>query len=138
MKEKPKTNPVGELLRGLREERGLTLRQLADMTDTHFANLGNIERGRLGCGVKVASRIADGLGLSPNERQQLLDTAACHNKTRNARKRVASQIQNAFTRILQREGIDLADVASVTHEADEIDLRMKTGVRMNVEVSVHD
>lgn len=54
---------VGETLRRLRRERGLSLKELADMTDVSQLTLGNIERGEANPSLSVIWKIANGLTI---------------------------------------------------------------------------
>lgn len=64
---------VGENVRRLRKERGLTQEQLAMETGIDLTYLGGIERGRRNPSVSVLGRLAASLGVHPSE---LLDTKA--------------------------------------------------------------
>lgn len=54
---------MGQRIKGLRTEQGLTLQQLADYAGITRANLSNIEGGRYSVGLDVLNRIAIALGV---------------------------------------------------------------------------
>lgn len=54
---------MGQRIRELRTEQGLTLQQLADYAGVTRANLSNIEGGRYSVGLDVLNRIAIALGV---------------------------------------------------------------------------
>jgi transcriptional regulator with XRE-family HTH domain len=56
---------LGSRLRGLREERSLTVRALADRADLAVGSISMIESGRTMPGVDTAEALARGLGVSP-------------------------------------------------------------------------
>lgn len=53
---------IGERIAELREERGLTQRQLAAITGYNLSNIAKIEKGRYSVGFDILSKIADTLG----------------------------------------------------------------------------
>lgn len=55
---------VGRRVRGIREARGLSLRELADRSGVSAPMLSQVERGETSPTLAVAGRIASGLGLS--------------------------------------------------------------------------
>ncbi|WP_202078820.1 helix-turn-helix domain-containing protein [Caldalkalibacillus salinus] len=67
---------VGETLRGMRRERGLSLQELADITDVSKLTLGNIERGEANPSLSVIWKIANGLKMPisalMNEKQDII------------------------------------------------------------------
>ncbi|MCP3740684.1 helix-turn-helix domain-containing protein [Rossellomorea sp. BNER] len=67
---------VGEALRRIRQERGMSLQELADMTDVSKLTLGNIERGEANPSLAVIWKIANGLSIPIsvllNEHQEVL------------------------------------------------------------------
>ncbi|WP_431309001.1 helix-turn-helix domain-containing protein [Halalkalibacter lacteus] len=54
---------VGETLRKIRKERGMSLQQLAETTDVSKLTLGNIERGEANPSLTVIWKIANGLSI---------------------------------------------------------------------------
>jgi len=60
-------------IRRLREERGLSLEELAERAELSFRGLIYIEHGRRNAGLLTVFKLADGLGLRPS---QLLDYEA--------------------------------------------------------------
>lgn len=67
---------VGETLRRIRQERGMSLQELASMTDVSKLTLGNIERGEANPSLSVIWKIANGLTIPIsallNENQEVL------------------------------------------------------------------
>jgi transcriptional regulator with XRE-family HTH domain len=57
----------GEALRKLREERGLTLRSLGEKSDVDYRHLQKVELGKAGLSDERRIRVADALGVDPNE-----------------------------------------------------------------------
>lgn len=58
---------IGSRIRALREERGITLRRFALMTDLNKSHLSAIELGRLDMRLSSLFKILDGLGITPEE-----------------------------------------------------------------------
>lgn len=54
---------VGQKLREIRTEQGLTIQQAADRAGITFANLSNIENGKYSVGLDILSKIANALGV---------------------------------------------------------------------------
>lgn len=52
---------IGTKLRELRESKGLSLRQLAELTGFAHQNIYKIEQGRYSVGIDVLSKICDAL-----------------------------------------------------------------------------
>lgn len=67
----PRLLKLGLRIRQLREERKLSLEELAHLSDMSFRGLIYIEHGRRNAGVLTILKIADGLGVSP---ARLFDT----------------------------------------------------------------
>jgi len=57
----------GERLYSLREERGLTLRQLAQNCDLDYSDIGKYEKGEVSVQLKTIYELAKGLGVQPKE-----------------------------------------------------------------------
>jgi transcriptional regulator with XRE-family HTH domain len=53
---------IGARLREAREQNGLTIRQLADLTGYHYSNICRIEQGKYAVSVDIAGHIAKCLG----------------------------------------------------------------------------
>lgn len=53
---------IGEQVKSLRESRGFSVRQLADMCDVNFANICKIENGKYNVSVDILGKITDALG----------------------------------------------------------------------------
>ena len=64
---------LGELVRKLRKEKGLSLRGLADKIDVSFVNISHIENGRIETSNKTLKQIANALDYDID---QLLATAS--------------------------------------------------------------
>jgi len=56
---------VGERLRALRQERNLSLAELADASDLSKGHLSSIEHGLAAITIQTILRVAKGLGLPP-------------------------------------------------------------------------
>lgn len=50
---------IGQELATLREKRGLSARQLAELADIHFSNVGKIERGAYNVSIDILSKICN-------------------------------------------------------------------------------
>lgn len=79
----------GDILKRLRVERELTLRELGIAADIPFAYLSLIESGKRGSGAGVATKLADGLKLVGEQRNEFLLSAES-TSTPLGKKRVAS------------------------------------------------
>jgi transcriptional regulator with XRE-family HTH domain len=58
---------VGGAIRALREARGLTQEQLADLASVHRTYVGSVERGERNVTVETLSRFAEALEVRPSE-----------------------------------------------------------------------
>ena len=56
---------IGEQIKTARQEAGLTLRQLAELTGVAHNHISRIEQGRYNVNLDTLSDIADALGLKP-------------------------------------------------------------------------
>lgn len=56
---------LGQRVRALRENAGLTQESLADQSDLHWSYVGQIERGERNLTYKNLLRLARGLGVEP-------------------------------------------------------------------------
>ncbi len=70
---------VGEAIRAVRTERGISQEQLSLSTDVHRNYIGGIERGEREPTVSVIARLADGLGCTTSrifqDAERLMDEA---------------------------------------------------------------
>ena len=57
----------GENLKKIRNEKGLTVRGLAELAGLSKSTIENIEQGRFGCSIDVQQKIAIGLGVHIKE-----------------------------------------------------------------------
>jgi transcriptional regulator with XRE-family HTH domain len=62
----PRLHAFGLNIRRLREERGLSLEELAERAELSFRGLVYIEHGRRNAGVLTVLKIADGLEVKPS------------------------------------------------------------------------
>ena len=53
---------IGQRLREIRKEKGITTYQLADMTGLKQSNISRIENGRYSTRIDILEKIADALG----------------------------------------------------------------------------
>lgn len=60
----PRHRALGEAVRALRKERGLSLEALADRAGLSDNYIGDMERGERNVSVRALWQIADGLGVS--------------------------------------------------------------------------
>ncbi|MEJ7925811.1 helix-turn-helix transcriptional regulator [Sphingobium sp. AN641] len=58
--------PLGEAVRRLRKERGLTQEDLSGLTELHRNHIGGIERGERNITVKTVLALARALAVSPD------------------------------------------------------------------------
>lgn len=63
----PEHAALGDSIRQLREDRKLTLEQLADLADTDLTQLGGVERGTRNATYGFLLRVANALGSSVGE-----------------------------------------------------------------------
>lgn len=63
----PRLLALGLRIRKLREARQLSLEELAHLSDLSFRGLIYIEHGRRNAGVLTLLKIAEGLGVSPQD-----------------------------------------------------------------------
>lgn len=60
----PITQRIGASLKSLRKKKGLTLRDVADITGMQYQTIGRIEVGKYNVSLQVLERITDALGAS--------------------------------------------------------------------------
>jgi len=65
-KRKKESVEFGQLIRRIRQKRGLSQEKLAEMADTHPNYIGGIERGERNPTLLVICRLANALGVSPS------------------------------------------------------------------------
>ncbi len=58
---------IGERLRAIRRERGMTQAELADLLGTHFTSVSQMERGLRGITVQQLIKLSTALGVTPND-----------------------------------------------------------------------
>lgn len=58
---------MGERIRSLREQKGMSIRQFALLADMEHPQLINIEKGRIDLKLSTLNKIAKGLGCSIRE-----------------------------------------------------------------------
>lgn len=58
---------VGEAIRLIREQKGLSQEELAHRSGIHRTYVGGVERGERNPTVESLKKIADGLGVEPEE-----------------------------------------------------------------------
>lgn len=57
----------GKKLREIRESKGLSLRELADLADMNHGNIHEIEQGRVNPSIATAALLAEALGIDPGD-----------------------------------------------------------------------
>jgi len=82
---------IGERVRVIRRERGLTQAELAELLDTHFTSISQIERGLRGITVQQLVKLANALNVTPNE--ILLNGNATNPALSRRRSRVLLRLQ---------------------------------------------
>lgn len=53
---------IGRQVAELRNKRGMTTRQLAELCGVHFSNIGKIEKGSYNVSVDILGRVCEALG----------------------------------------------------------------------------
>ena len=53
---------IGKQIATIRKKKGLSLRQLAELTGLNHSNIGKIELGKYSVGVDILGKICDALG----------------------------------------------------------------------------
>lgn len=53
---------IGKQIAAIRKKKGLSLRQLAELTGLNHSNIGKIELGKYSVGVDILGKICDALG----------------------------------------------------------------------------
>ncbi|MBO0947254.1 helix-turn-helix transcriptional regulator [Fibrella forsythiae] len=56
--------PIGNIVKRVREEKGLTQAELADLVGTSRAVIGNLESDRYSPTIKTINKVAKAMGLS--------------------------------------------------------------------------
>lgn len=64
--------PFGKVLKRMRNERGWTLRQMAEKAESNFAYLSQLEAGIAKPSEDLVQRMADAFGLKDQERERLI------------------------------------------------------------------
>lgn len=82
---------IGERLRTIRRERGMTQSELAEAIGTHFTSISQIERGLRGLTIQQLVKLARALGVSPNE--VLLDGHKAKEKISRKSSRLRRRLQ---------------------------------------------
>ncbi len=98
---------VGQRIRSLRQEEGLTIEQLADQSEIGSkGHLSNMERGLVRPNIQTLKQVADGLGVLPldlltfpkkDPRQRII------NLTRNLSARQLAKLVKELTRLVPDE-----------------------------------
>lgn len=53
---------IGKQIAAIRKKKGMSLRQLAELTGLNHSNIGKIELGKYSVGVDILGKICDALG----------------------------------------------------------------------------
>ena len=67
IRDEARIKAFGRNLRLLRKERGMTMQELADLSDIEYSQLSRIERGVINTSLSVIFEIADALEVEPKE-----------------------------------------------------------------------
>lgn len=54
---------IGKKIAQLRKEKGLTLKEMSELTKLDYSNISKIERGRYNVGIDILGKIADALNV---------------------------------------------------------------------------
>lgn len=58
-------NELGKKLRQIRESKGLSVRELADLADMNYSNISRIESGLVNPQITTVILLAEALGINP-------------------------------------------------------------------------
>jgi transcriptional regulator with XRE-family HTH domain len=58
---------IGDRIRQLRKQRGLSQEELGDKSDLHYTHIGSIERGEKNWSIETLVKVAKGLNVSIND-----------------------------------------------------------------------
>lgn len=84
---------VGDRIRQLRKERGLSQEELGDKSDLHYTHIGAIERGEKNWSIDTLVKVAGGLNVTVND---LLILPSKPEDIKNLKKKIISEI-NEFS-----------------------------------------
>jgi transcriptional regulator with XRE-family HTH domain len=107
----------GKLLRRLRDDDRLTLRELAKRSKVPFTGISAIEHGRAIAGMKTATKLADGLKLRAELRDSFILAASISSRKVNPAQGDSSPIApflRALPWIMQRIGQEFGEFAEVS------------------------
>lgn len=100
-------------MRAQRRQRGLSLRELQAACGVTYTVVSNIERGERAVGAGTAERLADGLGLRGEEREQFLFQAAAtrrRDRLVGYARELEPEILNFLPKVLASQGVDLGGI----------------------------
>jgi len=89
---------VGERIRELRKEKGLSQEELGDKADLHYTHIGSIERGEKNWSIDTLVKVAGGLNVTVND---LLALPLKPEDTRNLKKVVIAEISESSPEALK-------------------------------------
>ncbi len=104
---------LGERIRSLRNERGLSQEELGERSGLHYTYIGAVERGEKNSSVSVLEKIAGGLGVSMND---LFSFSQGRENTAQIKKWIISEVKNASPKILLLLSHMLTDLKTLESE----------------------
>ncbi|KMQ73085.1 helix-turn-helix domain-containing protein [Marinobacter subterrani] len=114
---------LGQAIRRLRKQQGMTLAELADRCDSHVGNLSRIERSLARPSLELLYRLAEALDLSLTdifsvaEKQQLDSQQVALNAAFISLLEADRQLLLEFAELLQKRSIRPMDSVSVGKDA---------------------
>jgi transcriptional regulator with XRE-family HTH domain len=112
-------NVFGKILKQYRMQRELTLCQLGNQADMHFAHLNKIENGLLSCGALRAEKLARALNLKGTQRDTFLKSASStvKRKMKSDIQWIGPLIEKAATNAVQQY-LSENQITKSTHQHD--------------------
>lgn len=89
---------VGDRIRQLRKERGLSQEELGDRSDLHYTHIGAIERGEKNCSIDTLVKVAGGLNVTIND---LLVLPSKPEDIKNMKKAIIAEINESSPEALK-------------------------------------
>ncbi len=83
---------IGDRIRQLRKERGLSQEELGYKSDLHYTHIGAIERGEKNWSIDTLVKVAGGLGVSIND---LLVLPLTQERIKTLKQNIISEIEES-------------------------------------------